>query len=338
MAQDASGQFAGTIKSFNPKTSYGFITESQSGEDIFFGCESLPPVFQLQNSMLDLVDEEVSFELGTNPKNGKQRAINISRLGENGEDESVLCQGEIKSWMDGKGFGFITVEGIESDVYFARDRLPWSLRYVKQLKGSYVRFEIREMDDGKYQAYYMQLLEEPKSMEIDVTQSRKRMKPDGVKQEPGMEEDSAAKRMNSALPKPTSLVPRYRGTVKSFGTKSGYGFIISDVCEEDIVFFNNDCEWQALNSDALEKGNEVQFNLIESKHGKPQAIQVGRVRGQGTNGQPVVVRTKTQFPGKSSTPKNIGVNDIKSLVDKLSPQDLTNISAHVSNALLEKIG
>lgn len=330
--------FAGTIKSFNPKTSYGFITESQSGEDIFFGCESLPPVFQLQNSMLDLVDEEVCFELGTNPKNGKQRAINISRRGDNTEDDNVLCQGEIKSWMDGKGFGFITVEGIESDVYFARDRLPWSLRYVKQLKGSHVRFEIREMEDGKFQAYYMQLLEEPKSIEVDVTQSRKRMKPDGVKLEFEAEEESAPKRANSGLPKPTSLVPRYRGTVKSFGTKSGYGFIISEVCDEDIVFFNNDCEWQALNSDALEKGNEVQFNLIESKHGKPQAIQVGRVRNLVATGQPAV-KTKTQFGGKSSTSlKKFGVNDIKSLVDKLSPQDLTNISAHVSSALQAKIG
>jgi len=331
------GYLSGVIKSFNPNRYYGFITHHDSGEDIFFGCESLPPVFQLNDSNLDIQGQEVYFQLGANPKNGKKQGINImSAEAENVEDDQYLVKGFIKSWQEGSGFGFLRVEGIETDIYFARDRLPTSLRWVKMLEGTEVKFEIREMDDGKFQAHHIQVLMEVKPHYMEETKK-------GVKRElPLNAEENPVKRQrteSSNFPKPTSIMARFRGHVKSFGTKSGYGFIMCDDVEGDVVFFDNDCERGVAYSEALEPGSEVQFNLITSKQGKPQAVQVGRTRDPVCQNN-ALIKPQT-FASKPSTIQKkfgkTGIQDIKALCDNLSAQELTNIAAHVSSSLEQKL-
>lgn len=61
----------GTVKWFNPKKGYGFITPSEGGSDIFVHISAL------EKNGIRMLDEgqAVSYELATNK--GKTSAVNI---------------------------------------------------------------------------------------------------------------------------------------------------------------------------------------------------------------------------------------------------------------------
>lgn len=63
--------------------------------------------------------------------------------------------GTIKSYNKEKGFGFITRETVEGDIYFAKGELPAQLQLIedsKQVTGRTVSFELRQQADGKCKA------------------------------------------------------------------------------------------------------------------------------------------------------------------------------------------
>jgi len=354
---DSKGKaLVGVIKSFNSKTTYGFINERDSGEDVFFGIEALPPELRIKDANLNLVGQEVYFEIGHNPKNGKMLATQITVMGTPTEEELLaddnhLTKGTVKSWQEAKGFGFMKVEGLEDDVYFARDRLPSSLRRVRKLMGTTMMFEMREMDNGKYQAHNMQIISVPSGQE---TKKRPR--------EEKKEIASAAKRSTTQSSRPMVVTKNnlpYQGTVKSYNSKSGYGFIVSDQVEGDVIFFGNDCVKSSMQSKSFDQGNVVLFNLTTSNKGKPQAIEVTSFTNQQRSGG--IITRHTQINAKSQpqmvqgrsaehspvqaprianragqTTKN-AMKDIKSLCDTLNAQELTNISAYISKSLQQKL-
>lgn len=351
---DSGKTLVGTIKSFNPKTTYGFINEKDSGDDVFFGMEALPPEFRIKDANLNMVGQEVYFEIGHNPKNGKVLATKITCMGGPLEqdflnEDSHLTKGTVKSWQEAKGFGFMKVDGLDHDVYFARDRLPQSLRRVRKLMGTMMLFEMREMDNGKYQAHNMKIVSPPGE--------RKRQREDRNDDNSPAKRKAMGTRSNVSQPssRPTVVSKNqlaYQGTVKSYNSKSGYGFIVADKVDGDVIFFGNDCVKSSMTSKSFEQGNEVMFNLTTSNKGKPQAIDVTSFSNQRSGG--VITRTQTRtVQGRADRPiqapklatrkgqilktKPNTMRNIKALCDTLSAQDLTNISAYVSKSLQQKL-
>lgn len=70
------------------------------------------------------------------------------------------------------------------------------------------------------------------------------------------------------------------GKVKWFNTKKGYGFITRDGTEEDIFVHYTSIMGDGYR--ALEKGDDVQFELVEGSKGL-QAQNVTRVRQEARN-------------------------------------------------------
>ncbi len=55
------------------------------------------------------------------------------------------------------------------------------------------------------------------------------------------------------------------GTIKKFFKKKGYGFIESDITEEEVFVHYSDIEGDGYRT--LEEGDNVEFELIESEKG-----------------------------------------------------------------------
>ena len=61
----------GTIKFFNAERGFGFIKPDDSGTDVFFH------VTALENQQPPQENQHVTFEIGVDKKNGRQKAINV---------------------------------------------------------------------------------------------------------------------------------------------------------------------------------------------------------------------------------------------------------------------
>ena len=65
----------GTVKWFNPEKGYGFISQND-GEDLFVHFSEIKMSgFKTLNE-----GQKVTFETETDPKNGKLRAANVTKL------------------------------------------------------------------------------------------------------------------------------------------------------------------------------------------------------------------------------------------------------------------
>ena len=64
----------GKVKWFNSKKGYGFITEDETGKDIFFHVSAL------EVSKLKTLKEEQSLEFEIKEENNKLQAINLKKI------------------------------------------------------------------------------------------------------------------------------------------------------------------------------------------------------------------------------------------------------------------
>ena len=61
----------GKIKMFNDEKGFGFIKPDDGGEDVFFHVSALREGDEVMR------DKAVSFEMGTDPKTGKTKAVSV---------------------------------------------------------------------------------------------------------------------------------------------------------------------------------------------------------------------------------------------------------------------
>eukprot|EP00930_Biecheleria_cincta_P000057 TRINITY_DN10012_c0_g1_i1.p1 TRINITY_DN10012_c0_g1~~TRINITY_DN10012_c0_g1_i1.p1 ORF type:complete len:247 (-),score=75.60 TRINITY_DN10012_c0_g1_i1:124-786(-) len=114
----------GTVKSFNPHKGWGFI--ECNGQDMFLNKKELKGVCVLKG-------QQVQFDVMQGNK-GSQ-ATNVKVLA---PEDKISYFGEIKSFNSTKGFGFITCEAFEGDVFVLKTDLQGG--YGPQ--GGYCKFRV----------------------------------------------------------------------------------------------------------------------------------------------------------------------------------------------------
>lgn len=68
--------YNGTVKWFNAEKGYGFISSEEAGEDVFVHFSAI----QVDGYKTLAEGQKVTFETETDPKNGKLRAANVTKL------------------------------------------------------------------------------------------------------------------------------------------------------------------------------------------------------------------------------------------------------------------
>ncbi len=67
----------GTVKWFNSTKGYGFISNAEGGEDVFVHFSGI-----ISDGYKTLDEgQQVEYEIGEDPSNGRKRAINVKVIG-----------------------------------------------------------------------------------------------------------------------------------------------------------------------------------------------------------------------------------------------------------------
>eukprot|EP00933_Yihiella_yeosuensis_P064199 TRINITY_DN6755_c0_g1_i1.p1 TRINITY_DN6755_c0_g1~~TRINITY_DN6755_c0_g1_i1.p1 ORF type:complete len:509 (-),score=119.67 TRINITY_DN6755_c0_g1_i1:216-1679(-) len=302
--------YSGEVKSFGPK-GYGFISSGEIEGDIYFQKRDLLEDFQQvlinQHDSINLVGRGVRFEL-TETQDGKPQARSIQVVAVDGED----IAGEIKSFVQDKGYGFISSSSIEGDIYFQRKDIPNQFQAM-QLKGLKVKFVPHTMPDGKVQARNLvvmvgnpgPVMGAPMGgmappmmgmpMHIAPPAGNRVPPPQGRMVQQGKGGTVRAVPPGQAPPPMMRSMPpmvgadgaSMVGTVKSFDAEKGYGFITAPNFQGDIYFKPDSSGWT--------KDQKVTFFLKYAQNGKPQARDVA---GALEEGQFVVGEVKRYNPSK----------------------------------------
>ncbi|CAJ1461442.1 unnamed protein product [Effrenium voratum] len=166
-AQAGLNSVVGTVKSFNPRAGYGFLSVSGHTGDVKFSGSELQGNHVASGSMVSFTPLQ-NFD-------GRLQALNVTPIAMANEaamapvvgypeppakkQRMELATGQygsgaIRTYNGAKGFGFIAGEGLTEDVFFMRTSLPDGYRELQgnDLQGRSVSFEIVKTSDGKLRA------------------------------------------------------------------------------------------------------------------------------------------------------------------------------------------
>jgi len=260
--------FQGNITSYGMKKGYGFISSDQIQGDVFFLRRSLPAEF------VDGFYPELDFQL-----TGNRVAFNIQRS-QSGRSEAINIKfvptpgkpvvGEVKTYNEAKGYGFINSSSIEGqDVLFSRREVPPMLQGT-DLKGQKCAFVVSQKPDGKLQANDL------KFKKIRANQLALMGGGKGMMGMPGMGMlEQYSRGFGKGFGKGSgkggfgkgSDEPErgMQGTVVSYNMSKGYGFIKAGGVASDIYF-------KAQGN--FQPGMVVGFLLKINRDDKPSAIDL----------------------------------------------------------------
>lgn len=305
---------SGLVKSFSIRNGYGFITDVAGGEDLFFSKDQIPVEWHALGPKLE--GQEVVYEVGQSAE-GRAQARNLRPAQAPQINQTVA--GVVRSYNSTKGFGFMQTMGVDGDIFFARDRLPAELQSVSHLEGATLVYQLAQGPDGKFQAQNISAPQGQPIMEHGGGMRAKRPFSDSL--EP-------AKRMNfggGAAVTINGIGTRQTGIVKSYSTKNGFGFILSNSASEDIIFFGRDCAEGEPN-----QGDSIEFTMQSNAKGRPQAHDV---KPAGANGAAV---TQPTSQGLAQYPV-LTVDDLKLYADQLNTQDLSELNNYTSQVLQTRL-
>lgn len=175
------GRVFGEILRYDKAKGYGFIVTAALAEDVFFLRSALPKERQDPEGD-ELKGLRVAFDLRINEE-GKPRAGHIEFTSEDRAGHAAssrgggaeprrlniqpgeVLRGVIARFQPKKGYGFVSPDEIDEDVFFLRSEMPPEISGPQRRKEEIVRarveFEVRVMPDGKLRAQRMVLLEHP---------------------------------------------------------------------------------------------------------------------------------------------------------------------------------
>jgi len=279
--------FQGTITSYGMKKGYGFIASEQIQGDVFFLRRSLPIEFAdgfYPELDFQLKGNRVSFTVQRS-KTGKSEAINVKFVPAPGKP----VVGEVKTYNQAKGYGFLTSSSVPGqDLIFARRDVPQMLQGV-DLKGHKCAFVVNQKPDGKLQANDLKFKKiRPNQLALSGGMGMGMMGLPGLGMLQMLGKGSGKGfggkgGFGKGGDRPE---PGMQGSVITYNTSKGYGFIKAGRVPADIYF-------KAQGN--FQPGMVVAFNLKMNRDDKPSALGV---RPGLSSGQSCVGTVKAFFEGK----------------------------------------
>jgi len=160
--QNPNREYMGVVKSYNMEKGYGFLecpeTKQLFNRDVYIDTE------QIQTHTVE-VGEEVTFLIKINNRTGNPQGVLLGKSGALKEQANAKLEqagvgphtGIIKSYNEGKGFGFIecaeTFQVFNQDVFLHKKEMP-SVEHV----GAEVSFMIMLNAKGQPQATNVQVI------------------------------------------------------------------------------------------------------------------------------------------------------------------------------------
>jgi len=281
--------FQGNITSYGMKKGYGFISSEQIQGDVFFLRRSLPVEFA------DGFYPELDFQLKGNrvafnvqrSQTGRSEAINIKFVPTPGK----AVVGEVKTYNEAKGYGFINSSSIEGqDVIFSRRDVPPTLQST-DLKGQKCAFVVSQKEDGKLQANDLKFKKiRPNQLALmGGGKGMMGMPGMGMMEQYGKGFGKGFNPMSGkgGFGKGADEPERgMQGTIVSYNTAKGYGFIKAGGVSSDIYF-------KAPGN--FQPGMVVGFLLKINRDDKPSAIDL---KPGLSSGQSYIGTVKGYFESK----------------------------------------
>jgi len=314
-------KLTGKMKSFSHKSGYGFINEVSGIQgDIYVPKDQLPIEWQFSDQRVD--GQEVMFD-PHHMNDGKVHAKNVVAL--NVQPGNQAVSGTVKSYNPVKGFGFFSVEGFGEDVFFNKDRIPAELAQYK-LDGTTAIFCLQQKQDGKYEAFNVQITE---LKAVPLASATAKRPHDGV----AVMDDPFTKRPRvqqgvmpnqNAVQQPMMEDVPYHGNIKSFRSGNNYGFIICPHASGDLRFHIND----VLNgaNATIMPNQDVTFFARSSPDGRLQAYNVA-ILDTSNGGMPT--------PGKSASKGAAqALQEVREMLPSLRAPELTKLHTLVGQMML----
>jgi cold shock CspA family protein len=112
-----AGRYSGIVKSWNGSKGYGFLSSQQINGDIMFLRSHLPTdAKEVRGKFLE--GKTVNFDLTTGP-DGRAQGANIQITAVEGD----FVAGEVKTYSERHGYGFIISSSLKGEVRFNRTDL-----------------------------------------------------------------------------------------------------------------------------------------------------------------------------------------------------------------------
>jgi len=294
--QPKSSSYMGTVKSWNGAKGFGFISSDQIHGDVMFLRTDLPPdAKEVRDKFLN--GKSVTFNAISGP-DGRARASNVQISVAEGE----FMAGEIKSFSERHGYGFISSSSCSGDVRFGVSDID-ALKPGAMIKGELVIFKAESMPDGKVKA---------SKVMFQSNKIASRLKADpgmqgggmqviamqgggmqgggmlgggaqfggamvsfgqGMKRGPMAMGGGFGKKQNTGDVPTMSTGSTMKGTIKSFNTAKGFGFISASGVAGDVFFMKSLLPPQSQEDRNL-SGQAVSFELAQTMDGKNRADSV----------------------------------------------------------------
>mmetsp|Transcript_19966 Transcript_19966/g.56316 ORF Transcript_19966/g.56316 Transcript_19966/m.56316 type:complete len:521 (-) Transcript_19966:135-1697(-) len=281
-----SAPLNGVIKSF--RRGWGLIDSPSVEGSLYFGERDNPHC--KEGSLLP--GDEVTFELATNPNDGRNKGVNV-HLAVKDQSECLghRIRGNVKTFQD--GWGFASSPRFQGTVLLGRKQV--SAAGVGLQVGDTVEFEVSLAPNGKHEATNIS----------KVFAGMGAAPPFGAAAAPHLALGNggayvATARNRSRSPYGMSQVPQaqgqYVGTVKTF--RDGWGFLVSDQVEGDIYVKMRDSPYLG---NPLQQGEAVSFDLVyrnesSGKNNGATATNVQRMGAGGGMARPTTVPPPPAWP------------------------------------------
>lgn len=235
----------GTVSWYEPAKGYGFATPDGGGADIFVHSSAIVTggvVAEGQRVAFLIVEGERGPQAGHVIPLGEGAglpAANGEGDGDDGADGTV-------TWYDeGKGFGFVTPDSGDEDVFVHARALAEGLTWLAE--GDRIAFEVAQAEKG------------PQARDVHLVRSG---------------EPSTARRPAPAAGPASRDVPARggEGVVVRYDEERGFGFISPDAGGDDLFVHVS----VIRDAEPLQKGDRVRYAVRQSDRG-PQADRVERL-------------------------------------------------------------
>jgi cold shock CspA family protein len=282
MAAAGVNTLQGVVKSWNGAKGYGFINCEDFAGDIMFSRNELPEdAREVQGNFLQ--GKVVFFEALENP-DGRAKATSVSLALVEGQG----LVGKIKSFSERNGYGFITSSCLQTDVRFQTQDLPASTAPGTNVVGQLVTFHTQARPDGKLMVQKLMFQQAPGKINAGIVLGNGcGAFGNGCGAALGVVGPMFAKGGGkgcltmAVAPMAAAVNPQVTGqtmtgTVKSYSSKNGYGFILVPGQQGDVKFGAADLSNPAA---GIEPGTGVSFMAVAGPNGKLQAKSVQPAAG-----------------------------------------------------------